>query len=87
MTVVTQDGNTFNIDGGTFSRDAKNLFHSFQEFGLDAGQIANFLSNPNIQNILGRINGGNPSLIDGLIQVTGGQLQLIFNESFGDYLW
>jgi filamentous hemagglutinin family protein len=83
MTVITKDGNTFNIDGGTLSGDGKNLFHSFQEFGLDAGQIANFLSNPNIQNILGRINGGNPSLINGLIQVTGGNSNLFLMNPSG----
>lgn len=83
MTVITEDGNSFNIDGGTLSKDGKNLFHSFQEFGLDAGQIANFLSNPNIQNILGRINGGNPSIINGLIQVTGGNSNLFLMNPSG----
>ena len=51
MTIVTQEGNRFDIDGGTLSKDGKNLFHSFQEFGLDANQIANFLSNPSIRNM------------------------------------
>ena len=83
MTVITKDGSTFNIDGGTLSGDGKNLFHSFREFGLDAGEIANFLSNPNIQNILGRINGGNPSLINGLIQVTGGNSNLFLMNPSG----
>lgn len=83
MTIITEDGNTFNIDGGTLSGDGKNLFHSFQEFGLDAGQIANFLSNPNIQNILGRINGGNPSVINGLIRVTGGDSNLFLMNPSG----
>ncbi|NJO21234.1 MAG: filamentous hemagglutinin N-terminal domain-containing protein, partial [Spirulinaceae cyanobacterium RM2_2_10] len=45
--------------------------HSFQQFGLDAGQIANFLAQPNIANILARVTGGEASVIDGLIQVTG----------------
>ncbi|MEQ9668626.1 hypothetical protein [Coleofasciculus sp. G2-EDA-02] len=35
--------------------DEANLFHSFQEFGLDIGQIANFLANPHLRNILGRV--------------------------------
>ncbi|MCC0175991.1 CHAT domain-containing protein [Waterburya agarophytonicola K14] len=83
MTVITEDGNSFNIDGGTLSKDGKNLFHSFQEFGLDAGQIANFLSDPNIQNILGRINGGNPSIINGLIEVTGGNSNLYLMNPSG----
>ncbi len=83
MTIVTQEGNRFNIDGGTLSGDGKNLFHSFQEFGLDANQIANFLSNPSIRNILSRINGGNPSIINGLIQVTGGNSNLFLMNPAG----
>lgn len=63
-----------NITGGT--QAGANLYHSFQQFGLNQGQIANFLSNPNIQNILGRVVGGNPSVINGLIQVTGGNSNL-----------
>ena len=83
MTIVTEEGNRFNIDGGTLSGDGKNLFHSFQEFGLDANQIANFLSNPSIRNILSRINGGNPSFIDGIIQVTGGNSNLFLMNPAG----
>ncbi len=75
-TKVTVNGNRFEIDGGTLSGDGRNLFHSFQEFGLDANQIANFLSNPQIRNILSRVNGGNPSIIDGLIQVSSGNSNL-----------
>ncbi|HLP87625.1 MAG TPA: filamentous hemagglutinin N-terminal domain-containing protein, partial [Nostocaceae cyanobacterium] len=75
-TIVNQTGNQINITGGTLSSDSANLFHSFQKFGLDANQIANFLSHPNIQNILGRVVGGDPSVINGLIQVTGGNSNL-----------
>ncbi len=64
----------FNISGGT--QAGANLFHSFQQFGLTQGQIANFMSNPSIQNILARVSGGNPSIINGLIQVTGGNSNL-----------
>ncbi len=68
--------NQFNITGGQLSADNQNLFHSFQQFGLNSGQIANFLSSPNIRNILGRVMGGEPSMINGLIQATGGQANL-----------
>jgi filamentous hemagglutinin family protein len=83
-TTVTSPGsnpNQFNIGGG--SQTGANLFHSFQEFGLDSNQIANFLSTPNIQNILGRVVGGNPSLINGLIQVTGGNSNLYLMNPAG----
>jgi len=75
-TIVNISGQTFNITGGTLSGDGANLFHSFTQFGLDANQIANFLSNPSIQNILGRVTGGNVSIINGLIQVSGGNSNL-----------
>ncbi|BBC26546.1 filamentous hemagglutinin N-terminal domain-containing protein [Pseudanabaena sp. ABRG5-3] len=71
---ATNNPQQINITGGT--QAGANLYHSFQQFGLNQGQIANFLSNPNIQNILGRVVGGNPSVINGLIQVTGGNSNL-----------
>ncbi len=75
-TTVTPDGDRFNISGGKTSQDGANLFHSFQQFGLTEGQIANFLSHPNIRNILGRVTSNNPSIINGLIQITGGNSNL-----------
>src|ERR687886_2213707 len=82
-TLVTPDGNRFDIHGGTLSKDGENLFQSLQEFGLSNGQIANFLSNPSIRNILGRVVGGNPSIINGLIQVTGGNSNLFLMNPAG----
>ena len=82
-TVITPEGNQFNISGGSLDADEANLFHSFQEFGLDAGQIANFLANPHLKNILGRVVGENPSLINGLIQVTGGTPNLYLMNPAG----
>ncbi|HEY9834975.1 MAG TPA: CHAT domain-containing protein [Stenomitos sp.] len=82
-TLVTPNGNQFNISGGSRSRDGANLFHSFQQFGLNDGQSANFLSNPSIHNILGRVVGGNPSIINGLIQVTGGNSNLFLMNPAG----
>jgi filamentous hemagglutinin family protein len=72
--IVNQNGQTFNITGGT--QAGANLFHSLQKFGLDANQIANFISRPEIANILTRVVGGEASIINGLIQVTGGNSNL-----------
>ena len=80
-TVVLPNGQQFNITGGT--QAGANLFHSFQQFGLSQGQIANFLSQPNIQNILGRVVGGDPSVINGLIQLTGGNSNLYIMNPAG----
>ena len=62
-TVVNQTGNTYNITGGQRSGDGANLFHSFQEFGLNAGQTANFLSSPEINNSLAESPGATPLLL------------------------
>jgi filamentous hemagglutinin family protein len=82
-TLVTPDGNRYDIHGNKLSGDGANLFHSFDKFGLDAGQIANFLSNPDIRNILGRVTCGDASLINGLIQVTGGNSNLFLMNPAG----
>jgi filamentous hemagglutinin family protein len=82
-TISTLNGNQFDITGGQRSADGANLFHSFTQFGLNQDQIANFLSNPSIQNILARVNGNNPSLINGLIQVTGGNSNLFLINPSG----
>jgi filamentous hemagglutinin family protein len=80
-TVVLPNGQRFDITGGT--QAGANLFHSFQQFGLSQGQIANFLSQPNIQNILGRVVGGDPSVINGLVQLTGGNSNLYIMNPAG----
>ncbi|WP_199249170.1 CHAT domain-containing protein [[Phormidium] sp. ETS-05] len=82
-TQVTPNGNQINITGGQLSGDGANLFHSFTKFNLDAGQIANFNSNPTIQNIFGRISSGEASLINGLLTVTGGNSNLFLMNPAG----
>jgi filamentous hemagglutinin family protein len=52
----------------------QNLFHSFQEFNVEANRNALFLSpNADIRNILARVTGGNPSQILGTL----GTFQLV----------
>ncbi len=82
-TLVTPEGNRLDISGGTLSKNGANLFHSFQQFGLTANQIANFLSNSQINNILTRVVGGEASQINGLIQVTGGNANLFLMNPAG----
>ncbi|NMG08842.1 filamentous hemagglutinin N-terminal domain-containing protein [Brasilonema sp. UFV-L1] len=57
------------IDGGA-TRGA-NLFHSFQEFNINAGRGAYFSNPAGIANILTRVTGGNPSNIQGVLGVLG----------------
>ncbi|MEQ8962221.1 MAG: filamentous hemagglutinin N-terminal domain-containing protein, partial [Coleofasciculus sp. C2-GNP5-27] len=82
-TTVTPNGNQLDIQGGSLSEDGGNLFHDFEQFGLNSGQTANFWSTPQIQTILGRVSGGNPSLINGLIQVIGGNSNLYLMNPAG----
>src|SRR5919199_2135275 len=82
-TVVTPNGNRIDINGSTLSTDGANLFHSFQKFGLNPGETANFISNPAIRNILGRVTGGDASIINGLIRVTGGNSNLFLLNPAG----
>lgn len=80
-TIVTSNDSQFTITGGT--QVGSNLFHSFQQFGLDANQTATFLATPDLHNILGRVVGGNPSIINGLLQVTGGNPNLYLMNPAG----
>ncbi len=73
-TLVTPQGNSFVITGGTIA--GTNQFHSFQSFGLGAGQSTNFITNVSIHNILARVNGGSPSIVNGLLQVSGSNANL-----------
>src|SRR5215813_1431471 len=74
----------YDITGGTRPGGGVNLYHSFGNFNVPTNNIANFLNSgsvdlngtvllPNLPtaNILGRINGGNPSTIFGMIQTNG----------------
>lgn len=82
-TVISPNGNSFDITGGSLSGNNANLFHSFSQFGLNANQIANFISQPNIQNIFSRVVGGDVSIINGLIRVTGGNSNLFLMNPTG----
>jgi filamentous hemagglutinin family protein len=78
--IVQPDGTTlYAIGGGT--QTGQNLFHSFQQFNLAPDQVANFLAAPNIQNILGRIGGGDAAVINGLLQVTGNANLYLLNPA------
>jgi filamentous hemagglutinin family protein len=63
----------YNITGGTRPGGGTNLFHSFGEFNVPTNNIANFLNETALPttNVLGRVTGGNPSNIFGMIQTTG----------------
>jgi len=82
-TITTTNGDQVDITGGSLSGNGSNLFHSFHQFGISQNQIANFISNLNIQNILSRVTGGEVSLINGLIQVSGSNANLYLMNPAG----
>jgi filamentous hemagglutinin family protein len=48
-----------------------NLFHSFREFSVTPREAASFQAiNPAVRNIFARVTGGNPSRINGLLEVS-----------------
>jgi len=67
---LTPIGATFDIPANLGTTAGNNLLHSFGEFNLTAGQIANFSGPGNIANIISRVTGGNVSNIDGTLRST-----------------
>lgn len=72
-TTLSTSGNTTNITGGTRPGSGPNLFHSFNQFSVGAGDVAAFV-NPGVQNIIGRVLGGAPSNINGTVQALNANL-------------
>lgn len=61
-------GPNYNIPSSVGAIRENNLFQSFSQFDLKAGDVANFTGPANIQNIMSRVTGGSPSSIDGTIR-------------------
>jgi filamentous hemagglutinin family protein len=61
-------GPNFDLNSGMGAVRGNNLFHSFSQFDLKAGDVATFSGPANVQNILSRVTGGNPSSINGTIR-------------------
>jgi filamentous hemagglutinin family protein len=76
-TIVTQTGKVYDINGGTIK--GTNQFHSLRQFSVGTGDTASFNGPAGIQNILGRVTGGQQSQIDGTIKstITGANLYLM----------
>ncbi len=65
---ATLSGPNYAITANLGKQVGSNLFHSFGKFGLSTGETAAFSGPATINNVIGRVTGGNPSSIDGKIQ-------------------
>lgn len=85
-TTVNQSSTVFDITNGTRPGNGQNLFHSFGQFSVGTGDIANFLNDSGLatSNILSRVTGGDPSQIFGTVQTTNfGSANLFFMNPAG----
>ncbi|MEO1209450.1 MAG: filamentous hemagglutinin N-terminal domain-containing protein [Cyanobacteria bacterium J06638_20] len=77
--VIPNGGGNFEIDGGA-SRGS-NLFHSFEEFNVNAGRSVYFRNPTDIDNILSRVTGDNVSNILGTLGVLGDANLFLLNPN------
>ncbi len=69
------------IRGGTRPNSGANLFHSFQEFSVQADHGVYFANPIGVQNILSRVTGGKLSNIQGTVGVLGPANLFLINPS------
>src|SRR3954470_15909143 len=80
---VSLSGGEIKIGAELGSRRGDNLFHSFEKFGIAAGQTATFTGPGDIRNVISRVTGGEVSNIDGKLASKIGQADLYFLNPAG----
>lgn len=78
--VTSVENSPIEISGG--SAAGSNLFHSFESFSVETGVTVHFNNQLNIQRIVSRVTGPDPSQIDGLIR-SNGSADLFFLNPHG----
>jgi filamentous hemagglutinin family protein len=84
---TTLTGPNYTIPPELGQQKGSNLFHSFGDFNVNTGESATFTGPDGTTNVIGRVTGGNQSLIDGLLtcKIPGANLWLL--NPFGISLW
>jgi len=72
-------GPDYRIGSDLGKQNGNNLFHSFAQFNINTGETAAFTGPETVSNIIARVTGGNPSLIDGQLrsEIPGANLFLL----------
>ncbi|MFK8182835.1 MAG: CHAT domain-containing protein [Phormidesmis sp.] len=78
---VNEEGNQFDITDGTVG--GSNLFHDFEQFDVNADQTVNFITVPDIQNVVSTVSSHQASVIDGTLQVSGSNANLYLMNPAG----
>ena len=73
-TVASQGGNRTTITGGLRPGEGPNVFHSFNQFSVGAGDVAAFQNPGGASRVISRVIGGSPSNINGTIEAIGWNL-------------
>jgi filamentous hemagglutinin family protein len=76
-------GKDFQITPELGQQFGSNLFHSFQQFNLSEGESATFSGASSVQNVIARVTGGSPSMIDGTLHSTIPNADLYFLNPYG----
>jgi len=76
-------GTNYQISADLGQQHGGNLFHSFQDFNLQSHESATFSGPTSVQNIIGRVTGGNPSNIDGTLRSTIPNADLYLLNPYG----
>ncbi len=76
-------GPNYQIGADVGQQHGGNLFHSFRDFNLQSHESATFSGPDNVQNIISRVTGGNPSNIDGTLRSTIPNADLYFLNPYG----
>jgi len=76
-------GPNYQIGADLGQQHGGNLFHSFGNFNLQSHESATFSGPDNVQNIIGRVTGGNPSNIDGTLRSTIPNADLYLLNPYG----
>ena len=70
-TSAIRQSNQVDISGGQYSGGAApNVIHQFSEFNVGTEDVANFVVEPSVANVVSLINAPQPSSIDGALKLT-----------------